>query len=136
MLESRLGRTMNQSRLYVVGIAAFVLGVAAGVYFVPQIGRDATPLRESVQQLNHRFRSVSLTPRFDAPEIPWINPPELDRPVLWILYILVPPIAVAAILGLWTKTVFWSLDQLPSRLKQLRFPRPIDFKPKPYKAKS
>jgi len=125
---------MNQSRLYVVGIAAFILGIVAGIYFVPQIGRNATPLRESVQQLTRPFQNVSLTPRFAAPEIPWINPPEPNRPVLWILYVLVPPIAVAAILGLWAKTVFWSLAQLPSRLKQLLFLRPINFKPKPCKA--
>ena len=124
---------MNQSRLYLVGIAAFILGVVAGVYFVPQIGRDATPLSESVQQLNHQFRSISMTPRLAAPVIPWINPPEPNRPVLWILYVLVPPIVAAAILGLWARTVFWSLDQLPSRLKQLLFLRPIDFKPKPTK---
>jgi hypothetical protein len=125
---------MNQSRLYIVGIAAFILGVVAGVCFVPRIGRDATPLRESVQQLNRQFRNISLTPEFAPPSIPWINPPELDHPVLWILYALIPPIAAAAILGLWAKTVFWSLDQLPFGLKQLIFIRPIDFKPKPYKA--
>jgi len=82
---------MNQSRLYVVGIAAFILGIVAGIYFVPQIGRNATPLRESIQQLNRQVRRVSLTPRFAASEIPWLNPPELDRPLLWILYVFTPP---------------------------------------------
>ena len=41
---------------------------------------------------------------------------------------------MAVILGLWTKTIFWSFDQIPSRLKQLHFLRPISFKPKPCKA--
>jgi hypothetical protein len=125
---------MNRSRLYVVAFTAFILGVIAGVYFVPQLGRgDASP-REKVRQLNRQFQNISLTPRLIAPSIGWINPPELDQPISWILYALVPPIAAAAILGVWAKTVFWSLAQLPSRLNQLLYMRPIDFKPKPYKA--
>jgi hypothetical protein len=125
---------VNRSRLYVVGIAAFILGVIAGVYFVPQWGRGETALIENVQQLNRQFENISVTPRFVTPSIGWINPPELNQPVFWILYVLVPPLAVAAILGLWARTVFWSLAQIPSQAKQFLFMRPIDFKPKPRKA--
>jgi len=40
---------------------------------------------------------------------------------------------VAAILGIWTKAVFWSLSQLWLGLNQLLFGQLLDFTPKPFK---
>ena len=125
---------MNQSRLYVVGIAAFVLGGIVGGYFRPQLGHSDASLRLGVQQFNRRVQQLIAGPRVPAASIGWVNPPELDRPVFWILYALMPPLAVAAILGLWARTVFWFLAQFRIRLKELLFLNPIDFKPKQCKA--
>jgi hypothetical protein len=124
---------MNQSRLYIVGIAAFVLGGFAGGYLGPRLSRGDGVLRNTVQRLNQLPNLVAGHP-IAAPSIGWVNPPELDRPVLWTIYALVPPLVVAAILGAWTKTIFGFIGPRGPRLKQLLFLTPIDFKPKPTKA--
>jgi len=124
---------MNQSRLYVVGITAFLLGGIAGGYFGPRPSRGDISLRRTAQSLNRQLPKLIAGQTLVVPSIGWANPPELNRPVLWVIYALVPPLVVAAILGLWAKTVFWFLGQIALRLKQVLFLSPIDYRPKPCK---
>jgi hypothetical protein len=121
---------MDKSKLYAVGIAAFVLGGVAGSYLGAPLGRGDALVCEQVQHLGQQLTSIAIDPRL---LIPSIAPPESDQPVPWLLYALLPPLVVAAILGIWTKTVFWSLTQLRLGLHQLLFGKLLDFTPKPCK---
>jgi hypothetical protein len=123
-------KAMDKSKLYAVGIAAFVLGGVWGSYVGAPLGHGDAFVREQVQQLNQRLTTNAIQRR---QYVSSIVPPEFSQPVPWLIYALLPPLVVAAILGLWTRAVLWSLSQLSLGLNHLLFGKLFDFTPKPLK---
>src|SRR5262245_48683388 len=124
---------MSLPRFHAFVIAAFIMGGVVGSYFGLLFSSSDRLMRQLTQPLNRPLTSLARTPQPLAPLLKWRNPPETNTPILWVLYAVLPPLAVALALGLWAKSVFWSLAQLPFCLELLQFMRPIDFRLRPSK---
>jgi len=55
-------KTMDKSKLYAVGIAAFVLGGTASSYLGAPLGRGDALVREQIQHLNQRLTNFAREP--------------------------------------------------------------------------
>jgi hypothetical protein len=105
-----------------------------GGYSWPQLHKSAQAgqaqfFEGRLVAMQFRLRTLTILLAIGPPLLAYWYRHSVPREVVFFFYMLIPPLVVAGVLGLWTRALFWLLGQLSPVIAQLRCERAITMPP-------